>query len=340
MRTISILCLFLCFLTACNRYKPFEELYTFRSTDGRPHYEDLDYWAAHPWKPDPSDSIPLPLQNGYRDSTTDVFFLHPTTYTRRKINGAPNAPIDAARINAKTDYSTILFQASVFNEQSRVFAPRYRQGHLRNFFQKDKEAALKAFELAYADIRSAFEYYLANWNKNRPIILASHSQGAFMMNRLIKDYFESGNLKNRLVVAYVIGWPVKKGEFSSIEFCRDSLQTGCVISWRTLHKGYVPWYLKKEDNSAVLVTNPLHWKTDGEYAPRELNKGSVLKDFNKIHPATTDGWIKNGFLYSHHPKFPWSFLFIRRNYHVGDINLFYVNIREDVKRRIGLFWKK
>lgn len=327
-------------LWSCNRFKPFEKLYDFRSPDGKPDFSNLDYWAAHPWKWDPSDSIPGPLRNGYSDSTTDVFFLHPTTYTKRKIDGNPNAPIDAARINAKTDYSTILYQASVFNEQSRVFAPRYRQAHIRNFFQKDKEAAARAFELAYGDLRASFEHYLENWNGGRPIILASHSQGAYMMNRLIKDYFENKNLKNRLVVAYVIGWPVNKGYFSSMEFCRDSFQTGCLVSWRTLHKGYVPWYLKKEDNAAALVTNPLNWKTTGEYAPRELNKGSVLKDFNKIYPATTDAWIKNGFLYTHHPKFPGSFLFIRRNYHIGDINLFYVNLREDVKRRIGLFWKK
>jgi hypothetical protein len=339
MRFLILLLLVPC-VWSCNRYKAYERLYTFQSTDAIPHYSDLDYWAAHPYKWDPSDSVPTPLQSGFRDSITDVFFLHPTTYTRSKINKLPNAPIDAARINAKTDYSTILYQASAFNEQSRIFAPRYRQAHIRNFFQKDKDAAQQAFDLAYEDIRTAFEYYLAHWNKGRPIILASHSQGAFMMNRLLKDYFENKALKNKLVVAYVIGWPVNRGQFSSLEFCRDSLQTGCIISWRTMHKGYVPWYLKKQDNAAALVTNPLNWRTDAEYAPRSRNKGSLLKSFTKLYPETTDAWIKNGFLYTHHPKFPGSFLFLRRNYHIGDINLFYVNLREDVKRRIGLFWKK
>gem|GEM_PF-4872180 len=33
-------------------------------------------------------------------------------------------------------------------------------------------------------------------------------------------------------------------------------------------------------------------------------------------------------------------LFNKKNYHVGDINLFYLNIRQNVKTRIGAFWKQ
>ena len=40
-------------------------------------------------------------------------------------------------LNAKTDYSTILYQASAFNEY-RVFAPRYRQAHLRSYYYRRK----------------------------------------------------------------------------------------------------------------------------------------------------------------------------------------------------------
>ncbi len=33
--------------------------YNFKSTDAKPHYDDLHYWAAHPWKWDVSDSVKL-----------------------------------------------------------------------------------------------------------------------------------------------------------------------------------------------------------------------------------------------------------------------------------------
>jgi hypothetical protein len=34
------------------------------------------------------------------------------------------------------------------------------------------------------------------------------------------------------------------------------------------------------------------------------------------------------------------FLFFKKNFHIGDINLFYMNIRENLVTRIGAFWKR
>jgi hypothetical protein len=331
--------LFIFFSSCSDKYQAFKTNYRFSSPDGKPRYSELDYWASHPWKWDPSDSIPQPLRYQPRDSIADVFFLHPTTFTKRKDRQILNASIDDHYISAKTDYSTILYQASVFNQQCRVFAPRYRQAHIRNFFKKNKKEAATAFDIAYEDIKKSFDYFLGNWNNNRPIIIASHSQGSLLAERLLKDYFENKPLMNRLVAAYVIGWPVPKEYFTYITMCEDSLQTGCICSWRTLRKNFVPRFLKKENGNSY-VTNPLTWTSSHEYAPRSLNKGSVLIDFNKVHLNTTDAQISNGLLYVHKPKFPWSFLYFSRNYHIADINLYYVNLRENISRRIAMFRKR
>jgi hypothetical protein len=337
--TYTIL-LALSFLPSCaDKYHAFKDKYSFSSANGQPDYAQLDYWAAHPWKWDPSDSVPAPLQQEWRDSLVDVFFLHPTTFTKKKYASRNNAAIDDPYINAKTDYSSILYQASVFNGQCRVFAPRYRQAHIQSFFLKDKTAAEKNFELAYDDVKTAFDYYLQHWNKGRPIIIASHSQGSLLAERLLKEFFEGKMLRNKLVVAYLLGWPVPKDYFSSLKMCADSFQTGCLCSWRTLRRGFVPSYLKKEKGNSY-VTNPLTWTTGAEYASRKLNKGSVLVNFNKVYRHTTDAQVSNGLLYVKKPKFPGSFFYFTRNYHVGDINLYYINLREDVSRRIGLYWKQ
>jgi len=320
-----------------NTYKIFKNQYTFKSDNGKPDYNDLNYWAAHPWKHDPSDSIPMPLLNEIRDTSADVFFLHPTSYTK-KIK-KPNADIDNSFLNAKTDYTSILYQASVFNQHCRVFAPRYRQAHIKMFFTNDKAKAEEAFVIAYKDLKTAFEYYLQHWNNGRPIIIASHSQGSKMAEQLLKDFFGDKPLKNQLIVAYVAGWPVPKDYFSSLKMCDDSLQTGCICSWRTLRNGFIPYYLKNENGNSF-VTNPLTWTTNDKYAPRQYNKGSVLTKFNKIYRHTSDAQISNGLLYVKKPKFPWSFLYFSRNYHVGDINLFYMNIRENVEQRIHTFLNK
>lgn len=337
-----LIALYICtsLLYSCsNKYKAFQSRYKFSSDDGSPAYQHLNYWAAHPWKHDPSDSVPAPLRNERRDTLVDVFFLHPTTFTKKKYKHIPNATINDHYINAKTDYSSILYQASVFNQSCRVFAPRYRQAHIQNFYTSDTAMAKKAFDLAYEDIRNAFQYYLQHWNNERPIIIAGHSQGALMAERLLKEFFEGKKLEKKLVAAYIIGWPVPQDYFTTLPMCKDSIQTGCVISWRTFRKGFVPSYLKKS-KEIVLATNPLIWSTDKRYAPKQLNKGSVLTKFNKVYEHTTDGQLANGLLYVKKPKFPWSFLYFTSNYHIADINLFYLNIRENVRQRVSVMIKK
>ncbi|HRX93571.1 MAG TPA: DUF3089 domain-containing protein [Chitinophagaceae bacterium] len=334
---LLLFCIILLVFTSCaDKYKIYQRLYTFKTPDDIPHYNSLNYWAAHPWKWDPSDSIPAPLKNEILDSLADVFFIHPTTFTDKKDEHIANAQIDDAYINAKTDYSSILFQASVFNVSCRVFAPRYRQAHIQNFFSKDSVKSKAAFAIAYADIKSAFEYYLLHYNHDRPIIIAGHSQGALMAEKLLHDYFENKPLEKQLVAAYIIGWPVPKTYFKNLPMCSDSSQTGCICSWRTLRKNYVPSYLKNENGNAW-VTNPLSWTMNEDFVSRKMNKGSVLTKFNKVYKRTADAQIQNGLLYTRRPKFPWSFLFFTKNYHVGDINLYYINMRENVKTRIVSF---
>jgi hypothetical protein len=324
--------------SCADKYRPYTKNYSIKSPDGRPDYSQFDYWAAHPWKPNPSDSIPAPLRNEPRDSVVDVFFLHPTTHTNAEQTHIRNAPVDDAYLNAKTDYSSILFQASVFNQHARIFSPRYRQAHINEFYKKENDAA-DVFDTAYADIKKAFEYYLQNWNGSRPIIIAGHSQGALMAERLLKDYFQGKLLMNKLVAAYIIGWPVPKNYFTDLKICTDSLQTSCICSWRTFRNNYVPPYLKSEGGNAY-VTNPLSWHVNEEWVSKRLNKGSVLTKFNKVYKQTTGARISNGLLYVRKPKFPWGFLYFTKNYHIADINLFYINIRRDVERRIGLYWKQ
>ncbi|MEO5946442.1 MAG: DUF3089 domain-containing protein [Chitinophagaceae bacterium] len=332
-------------ISCSKKYQAYTTHYNFKSETGIPDYQNLDYWAAHPWKWDASDSIPEPLREEVRDTLADVFFLYPTTFTSKKDADQSNAFIDDKKINAKTDYSTILYQASVFNQHCRVFAPRYRQAHISNFRSKNKSKATAAFELAYLDLKNAFEYYIKNWNNGRPIIIAGHSQGAFLAERLLKEYFEQKELKKQLVAAYVIGWPVPKEYFTKLKMCEDSLQTGCLISWRTYRTGHVPSYIKNGNTSSdnlfrqgnSYVTNPLSWKTDEENISKEWNKGSVLTKFNKIYKHTTNAKIENDLLYVNRPKFPGSFLYFSKSYHIADINLFYINIRENVEQRIKSF---
>lgn len=332
---LFLLIILLVSTSSCSdKYLALRSRYTFKSSNGKPDYTNLDYWAAHPRKWDPSDSIPAPLKQEPKDSAADVFFIHPTTYTRHI--SSSNAAIDDDYLAAKSDFSSILYQASVFNQRARIFAPRYRQSSIKVFFTTDTALQQASFDTAYSDVAAAFQYYLLHWNQGRPFIIAGHSQGSLIAERLLKEFVEDKPLQRQLVVAYVPGWPVPKNYFRSLKMCADSTETGCICSWRTLRRNYLPDYLKNENGNSF-ATNPLTWTTDGRHAPRSKNLGSVLFKFNRIFKSTTDARVENGLLFVHKPRFPWSFLLWRRNYHVGDINLYYMNLRHNAGQRIAAF---
>jgi hypothetical protein len=336
---VSILSCVACFpsIHSANALSRSTAAYSHPVTDtaGEPDYGNLIYWAAHPDKHSLSDSIPEPLQADYRkDSGVDVFFLHPTTLTDAK-RKEWNAALDDSALNTRTDRSTILFQASAFNE-CRIFAPRYRQAHLRAYYTGDTASARAAFDLAYSDLRTAFQYYLDHYNKGRPIIIASHSQGTTHAERLLKEFFENKPLQHQLVAAYIIGMAIPRDSFATLKACADSTATGCLIGWRTYKKGVEPIFIKKADIPSLIV-NPLTWTTDDIAAPRSLNKGAILTNFNKLTPEVTDAQIHDGLLWVHRPHFPGSFLIRSGNYHIGDINLFYLNIRENIRTRIRAY---
>ncbi|MCA0398948.1 MAG: DUF3089 domain-containing protein [Bacteroidetes bacterium] len=299
-------------------------------------YADERNWAALPQIEDPSDSVPAPLKPGYvKDHRVDVFFLYPTSYTNAS---APewNAAIEDSAINHKTDYSSILYQASVFNEFD-VYAPRYRQANIRAYFTADTISARAALELAYGDVRKAFLYYLDHKNNGRPILIASHSQGTTHAKKLLAEFFDGKPLQKQLVAAYIVGLPVAENAFAQIPVCQDSTQTGCFLTWRTFKKGYEPDYQAAYRQSAVV--NPLSWTTDETLASAGMNKGAVLRNFNRLVPQVCSAQKHEDLLWVSRPHFPGSIFYRTKNYHVGDFNLFYLNVRENVRARVQHYFE-
>jgi Protein of unknown function (DUF3089) len=311
--------------------------YTFKNKKTVPDYANENYWAALPSKKDLSDSVSAALIDLYVfDNRADVFFIHPTTFTDKN-SPALNADINDVALNAKTDYSTILYQASAFNQYA-IYAPRYRQAHLRNYFSVDSVTALTAFNIAYSDVKNAFQYYLDHYNNGRPIIIASHSQGTTHAKELLKEFFDGKPLQKQLVAAYLTGMYIPENYYTTIPVGKNATQTGCVLAWRTYAKGYMPGFVNNEKIKGIVV-NPLTWTTDSTNIPASLNKGGILKKYNKLTPNVCNAVIHEGILWINKPNIAGSFLINMKNYHVGDINLFYMNIRENIQRRVSFFLK-
>jgi len=168
-----------------------------------PDYTQSSSWIARPGMAgDPADWLPdgqAPESSG----KVAVFYVHPTTYLDRD---RWNAPLD---VGGETEYRTRLFvqsQASAFNRVGEIWAPRYRQAAYGAFLLKSEDAE-KALDLAYGDVAAAFDQFVREAG-DRPIILAAHSQGALHLERLLKEKVAGKPIAERIVAAYVVGWPI------------------------------------------------------------------------------------------------------------------------------------
>ncbi|MEL6140958.1 MAG: DUF3089 domain-containing protein [Bacteroidota bacterium] len=304
-----------------------------------PNYERSKYWAALPTSEDQADRTPTGLNDRQYKAKADVFYVHPTIYLdTRRGNRAWNANLADEKLNESVEETAILNQASIFNSAGKVFAPRYRQAHLAVFQPKHVEAMKPALDLAYTDVLAAFDYFLAHLNEGRPIIIAAHSQGTLHATRLLQDRFDGKDLQNKLIAAYLVGMPIRKDQFSSIPVCEAPEQTACFLSWRTYREDYVPE--SRDTTQEAVVVNPLNWTTKTGLVPATENKGAVLYNFEKILPELVGAEIKGPRLYTNKPRFFGDIFFNRKNYHIGDYNLFWMNIRENAVARVKAFLAK
>lgn len=68
--------------------------------------------------------------------------------------------------------------------------------------------------------------------------------------------------------------------------------------------------------------------------------GGVLKDFNKVYPRLVRTTVHEDLLWVNKPKFPWSFLLTKKNYHVADYNFFYADVRHNAQERVKAYLQK
>lgn len=302
-----------------------------------PDYSNIRSWASHPSIYDRGDSIPKPLRKGYTyDSTVDVFFIHPTTYLR-KVNDQMNADVDNETVNGRTDNRTILNQASAFNE-FRLFAPRYRQANY-SVYMSLLGGYEDVFDTAYADIKKAFQYYLTHWSQGRPFFIAAHSQGSQHAVRLIKELMEGTPLEKRLVAAYIIGMPPVKTVKLKVPVCGDSTQTGCYVAWNTFTEDFRQQF-SFLGRSELETVNPLTWKTNESVGINAMHKGAVVDDFNSVRPHVLSTQIKSNKLVISSDSDAIEIPDRIERLHVLDINLFYVDIRNNLRTRVATYKKK
>ena len=193
-----------------------------------------------------------------RRPRVDCFYVYPT------VSDQPT--LQASRRIDPELRSIALYQAARYSRDCRVYAPVYRQVTIQGLFNSQTVTPQMEAE-AYADVREAWRTYLRKFNKGRGVIFLSHSQGTFVLRRLIRQEVDSKPaVRRRLVSAILLGGNVnvrkgsdRGGDFKHVRACRRARQIGCVIAFSGFG-GPVPanslFGRARNPANEILCTNP------------------------------------------------------------------------------------
>ena len=118
----------------------------------------------------------------------------------------------------------------------------------------------------------------------------------------------------------------------------ESKEIGGFVTWNTFKKridrsAYDKWYKGRA------VVNPVSWTLE-PLVPKETHKGFLYVD-NQVYAAQFQTHLIDGAIWIDRPKGKFFLLSLTmRNYHIGDINLFWQDIRENAGLRVQSFNEK
>ena len=332
-------------------------------------YGEPSGWLVTPSAPGLATVTPAGLTPiAATEAAADVFFIHPTTFFGTDNWNAETHGTIASRM---LEDMVVPAQVSVFNGCCRLFAPRYRQATFYVFLGPD-EHGRRALEVAYADVRRAFDHYLEHHNDGRPFILASHSQGTLHAIRLLEDRIAGSDLQERLVAAYLAGFALPRDKLETslraLPLCAHADSVGCLVAWDTYGDSGGPQhrfdkaehfyrradggYWEGRAGKPVACVNPLSWSLGSELAGAELHAGATyleLPGIGNLSPRPrlapllrndfTAGCGGDGYLYISTPSSA-AFQLGKmpgENYHNHDYGLFYKNVRDNAMQRVASF---
>lgn len=335
-----------------------------QATDPAPA-EPIDYaqpgnWLARPGQASAADLTPKGggLSNLQASARADVFYIHPTTGMRKDVVNVPVDDPEAMKIGALM----LMAQATAFNGVARIYAPRYRQTAL-HVYEKTADEQQAPMNHAYADVRRAFAHYVEHDNQGRPFFLVGHSQGANHAQRLLSEAIQGTPLQSQLVAAYLPGIPLPRAVFQEdlrrIPPCTWPAQTGCAAVWGVFGAGegndFDDWELVTHwsarlqrwvpaTGKPLVNINPVSWNKKVPRTPARAHRGAVPFGAEGTHFTQPRAQLVRVHDDGHYarvsPLLPTELfddggVFGGTNYHVFDISLFWLDLRENARRRLN-----
>ena len=314
-----------------NKYEPVK----------KPDYHNLDSWLSHP---DQIKKIDF-LSNNDGTKKADVFFIAPTLFSDKN-NPNWNSDIYDEEFKNYLLNSTIKFQATAWIDAGNLYSPNYRQAHFRVFDERYWDiGGEKTLKLAYDDIKAAFTVYMKKYNKGRPIIIAGHSQGAAHAVSLLKDFFDGKELQNKLIAAYLPGTKITSEDFFDLKLMKDPYETGGYVTWNTFKilKNYQKFDLTVplEWLEGSQVSNPVLWD-ESKTSDYSSHKGLLFVN-GKVYKKSVKIEYTDHAIFLKIPRvniFKTILFSFLKDYHKGDINLFWEDIRINAIDRVESYFSE
>ena len=204
----------------------------------------------------------------------DCFYVYPTTSDEKQPQADFQLTPELTAIARN--------QAQPYSQACSVYAPIYRQVTLQGLLSPSTVTS-EMREQGYQDVVAAWRDFITNYSQGRPFMLIGHSQGAFVLRRLIAEEIDKTTaLRKRLVAAHLTGANVlvakgsdTGGDFKNIPACRRATQTRCVVAYSTFNAAVpaesrfgraaaTPWDPTADPSKQeVLCTNPANLARGG-----------------------------------------------------------------------------
>ncbi|WP_300376090.1 DUF3089 domain-containing protein [Henriciella sp.] len=271
-----------------------EETATVAEADGstsaqQADYTSMDNWLCHANKADDACSgerdytvvnadgeLDVKTFQAAENPQVDCFYVYPTI----SMDVTPNSDLDAGAEEKRVAAS----QFGSFAESCRLFAPVYRQvtlPHLQTVMRGGEFTA--DTELAFGDVKDAWHHYLETSNNGRGVVLIGHSQGARMVERLLREDVTGSEAEQLIVSAMPIGYTMygddDTGAVGPFELCTTKDQTGCLISYVSFRSDFPPppesrFGVSHTDGRRAICVNPAELSGgDGELDARLSRAG-------------------------------------------------------------------
>jgi len=176
--------------------------------------------------------------------------------------------------------------AKYMSPGNRFYAPYYRHTTIEAFMMQNEDSTRNRARLAMEDVCVAFDYFLAQRDNSRPLIIAGFSQGGMAVVQLLKHM--SDETYRQLAAAYVLGYkvmPEDTVQTSHIRAAQGESDTGVTICYNTVKDVK---YVNPVIAASCMGINPVNWCTDA--TPATLHDSITVTLSPEYHVLVVSGY--------------------------------------------------